>query len=38
VLLHADNSVSKNILALNDDKQNKPINNPLYEEITQKKK
>ena len=38
VLPHADNSVSKNILALNDDKQNKPINNPLYEEITQKKK
>jgi hypothetical protein len=38
VLPHADNSVSKNILALNDDKQNKPVNNPLHEEITQKKK
>ncbi len=38
VLPHVENSVSKNILALNDDKQNKPINNPLHEEITQKKK
>jgi hypothetical protein len=37
VLPHVDNSVSKNILALNDDKQNKPVNNPLHEEITQKK-
>ena len=37
VLPHADNSVSKNILALNDDKQNKPSNNPLHEEITKKK-
>ena len=38
VLPHVENSVSKNTLALNDDKQNKPINNPLHEEITQKKK
>ena len=37
VLPHVENSVSKNIVALNDNKQNKPINNPLHEEIKQKK-
>jgi TPR repeat protein len=37
VLPNAENPVSKNILALNDKKQNKPINNPLHEEKTQKK-
>ncbi|MDC0400018.1 SEL1-like repeat protein [Alphaproteobacteria bacterium] len=37
VLPHVENSVSKNILALNDDKQNVPISNPLQEEMTQKK-
>ncbi len=34
---HVENPVSKNILALNDKKQNKPINNPLHEKKTQKK-
>ena len=37
VLPHVENSVSKNIVALNDNKQNKPIDNPLHEEIKQKK-
>ncbi len=37
VVSHVENSVSKNIVALNDNKQNEPTNSPLHEEITQKK-
>ena len=37
VVPHVENPVSTNVAALNDKKQNKPINNPLHEEITQKK-
>ena len=37
VLPNVENPVSNNILTLNDKKQNKPINNPLHEEKTQKK-
>ena len=37
VLPHAENSVSRANVASNENNQNKPINNPLQEEITQKK-
>ena len=37
VLSHVENSVSRNIVALNANKQNKPINNSLHEEKRKKK-
>ena len=36
-LPHAGNTVSENVVALNENKKNKPINNLLHQELTQKK-